>query len=205
MSDVPIRLVNTNKQPILLKKGLTLAELEAITVQESNDSGENQNSHGGNANSNCATYTAADNYGSPVQGLPSQLGPQPTVQQQQQPDNRVDDIVEQLVSDVHESVGQTYRDQLKTILNRYRKLLSVDSFDVGLIPGMEHPIDTGNAAPFRQRLRRHPPAHEKIIQAQVQELLRQDIIRPSMSPYASNVVLAKRQMVHGVYVSITER
>ena len=79
------------------------------------------------------------------------------------------------------------------LLQRYKSLFSLSDYDVGLIPGIEHAIDTGDAPPFRQKLRRHPPAHEKIIQDQIQQLYHQGIIEPSMSPYASNVVLSQKR------------
>jgi len=54
-----------------------------------------------------------------------------------------------------------------------------------LIP---HRIDTEGRKPFRQPLRCHPRVHEQFIDAQVDEMLRQDVIEP----WASNVVLAKK-------------
>jgi len=55
-----------------------------------------------------------------------------------------------------------------------------------------HCINTGTNKPFRQPLRRHPRIHEDFIDAQVDEMLRHDVIKPAASPWASNVVLAKK-------------
>ena len=55
-----------------------------------------------------------------------------------------------------------------------------------------HRINTAGHRPFRQHLCRHPRVHEEFIDAQVDEMLRYDVIEPAASPWASNVVLAKK-------------
>jgi hypothetical protein len=54
-----------------------------------------------------------------------------------------------------------------------------------------HSIDTGNAKPIRQRLRRFPPAHVETIEQHVGSMLQQGLIEPASSPWASNVVLSR--------------
>ena len=87
---------------------------------------------------------------------------------------------------------QSYRNQLADVLRKHSNLFAVDDFEVGTIPGMHHVINTGDAPPFRQKLRRHPPLHEKVIEEQVQLMLKRGLCRPSNSPFVSNVVLAKK-------------
>ena len=58
---------------------------------------------------------------------------------------------------------------------------------------VEHSIDTGNHRPFRQGLRRHPMAHLEVIDKQVDELVRHDLVEPAASPWASNVVLVRKK------------
>ena len=57
---------------------------------------------------------------------------------------------------------------------------------------MTHCIDTGDAKPIRQPLRRYPPAHVEAISQQVDDYLKQNVIEPASSPWASNMVLVKK-------------
>jgi len=63
---------------------------------------------------------------------------------------------------------------------------------MGLTNLIPHCIDTEGHKPFWQPLRSHPRVHEEFIDAQVDEMLRHDVIEPAASPWASNVVLAKK-------------
>jgi len=56
-----------------------------------------------------------------------------------------------------------------------------------------HEIDTADSRPIRQPLRRYPPSHQEAIDQQVTDMLRQGVIEPASSPWASNVVLAKKK------------
>ena len=67
-----------------------------------------------------------------------------------------------------------------------------DEFDLGCTPLLQHRIDTGDARPLRQGLRRHPWAYLDIIDTQVYKMLKAGIIERSASPWASNVVLVKK-------------
>ena len=56
-----------------------------------------------------------------------------------------------------------------------------------------HVIDTGDNRPVRQALRRQPPAHQQAIRQHVTSMLKQGVIEPARSPWASNVVLVKKK------------
>ena len=57
----------------------------------------------------------------------------------------------------------------------------------------EHPIETGTSTPVRVRPRRLPPRWEEEINTQLDDMLTQNICRPSISPWASNVVLVTKK------------
>jgi hypothetical protein len=58
--------------------------------------------------------------------------------------------------------------------------------------GIKHHIDTGFQRPATVRLRRTSPAEDKILDEEVEKLLKWGIIQPSFSPWASPMVLAKK-------------
>ena len=57
----------------------------------------------------------------------------------------------------------------------------------------EHAIETGDAAPIKERSRRVPPKLEVEIERQLEEMLKNGVCRPSHSPWASNVVLVRKR------------
>jgi hypothetical protein len=61
--------------------------------------------------------------------------------------------------------------------------------DLGQTHLMTHTINTGDAKPIRQGLRRHPMAHLDIIDNQVDKMDAGRVTEPCSSPWASNVVL----------------
>ena len=64
---------------------------------------------------------------------------------------------------------------------------------IGRSRGVKHGIDTGAAPPIRQAPRRASYDQKKIIEQQVRDMLEQDIIKPSMSPWSSPVILVRKK------------
>ena len=56
------------------------------------------------------------------------------------------------------------------LVKQYADVFSASEFDLGCTPLMQHRIDTGNARPLKQGLRRHPLAHLDIIDTQVDKM-----------------------------------
>ena len=59
---------------------------------------------------------------------------------------------------------------------------------------LSHHINTGNFAPIRQYPRRLPYHFRDEVDKQVKDMLQQEIVQPSTSPWASPVVLVKKRM-----------
>jgi len=106
-------------------------------------------------------------------------------------EDEIPEFIEKLSVNVHPSVSQEMVMKLKMLLLKYQDVFSKSEIALGLTTLVKHKIDTGGAPPFRQPLRRFPPAH---VQAEyVDNMLRQGIIEPACSPYASNLVLVKKK------------
>src|SRR5207245_5185190 len=65
--------------------------------------------------------------------------------------------------------------------------------DLGRTDIARHQIDTGDARPIKQALRRQPFCQLQLIDDQVNEMLNHGIIEPSQSPWTSNVVIVKKK------------
>jgi len=94
---------------------------------------------------------------------------------------------------VDPSVPDEYKIKLRQMLLRNSAVFSQDELDLGFTDLVTHRIDTGDARPVRQQLRRYPPARLDIIDQHLQDMQRQGIIEPRQSPWCSNIVLARKK------------
>ena len=84
------------------------------------------------------------------------------------------------------------REKAIKLLLDHRDVFSRTSTDLGLTDLLTHHIDTGDAVPIKENLRRHPQAYLPIIDECVDDFLRRDLIEPCQSPWASNVVIIRK-------------
>src|SRR6188768_3179422 len=101
--------------------------------------------------------------------------------------------LEKLVEGTHSSVTPAEKRRLRGILEDYADCFSQHELDLGRTSIVKHEIDTGGHRPIKQVLRRHPFAHIQEIDMQVHEMLYQDVIEPSVSPWSSDVVIVKKK------------
>ena len=85
-----------------------------------------------------------------------------------------------------------YRERLRLLLLKHSNAISLHENDMRRTNIVKHHINTGNALPVRQPLRRIPQSQAKAIDEQLEGMLRQNLIKPSQSSFASNVVLVKK-------------
>ena len=70
-----------------------------------------------------------------------------------------------------------------------------NQYDMGRTTLIEHSIDTGDNRPIRQGLRRHPMVHLDIIDTQVDEMLRHDLVSQQPAPGQPMWCWCARRMV----------
>ncbi|CAH8536658.1 unnamed protein product [Dicrocoelium dendriticum] len=104
-----------------------------------------------------------------------------------------DTPVQKLIRNVPPDIPSSALDKLKEILNTYQHAFAWTEGDLGRCSFMRHRIDTGNAPPIRQAARRVPVHFQEELKCMIEDMLRQDIIRPSNSPWASPIVLVKKK------------
>ena len=85
------------------------------------------------------------------------------------------------------------KSQLLAFLGRNRNVFATNLSELGLTHLYSHRIETGDARPIKQAPYRVCPEKKGEIEKQVKELLQNDIIEPSMSPWQSPVVLVKKK------------
>ena len=83
--------------------------------------------------------------------------------------------------------------RIKKLLSRYKKRFLKKGHAVTQTDLIGHTIDTGNARPTNQAPYRAGPKEREIIEIQVDQMLVDNIIRPSKSPWASPVVLVHKK------------
>lgn len=83
--------------------------------------------------------------------------------------------------------------KLRQLLVKFADVFARDDFDFGSFTAIEHPIDTGSAAPVKLKMRRTPLSFAKEEKAHLEKMLDAGIIRPSISEWASAPVLIRKR------------
>ena len=101
--------------------------------------------------------------------------------------------IHQLVSSAQD-VTQRERQQLADLLAEFESIISVRDDDLlGRTNLVYHRIDTGDAVPIRQPVRRLPYFQREDVRKMIADMLSKGIIEPSTSAWSSPVVLVKKR------------
>ena len=90
-------------------------------------------------------------------------------------------------------LDDTQQQDLYNVLLQYHDIFAIDKHDLGRTNALKHQINTGDAQPIRQRARRVPPARRREAEKLLDDMLNNNIIQPSSSPWASPVVLVQKK------------
>lgn len=101
--------------------------------------------------------------------------------------------VEQQVDLNDSDLTNEQRKQVRLLLSKYRDVFSAHKGEIGATSTVRHHIDTGNALPIKQRPYRVPIHKEGFIRHEIQKLLDTVVIRPSSSPWRSNLLLVRKK------------
>ena len=83
--------------------------------------------------------------------------------------------------------------KLARLLVKYQDTFARSMTEYGKCSLLKHRIDTHEAAPVRQPLRRTPQAFEKEEEKYIQEQLEAGVIQPSSSAWSSPIVIVRKK------------
>ena len=84
-------------------------------------------------------------------------------------------------------------DQLQTFLKKWKNSFSTGLNDLGNCDLVKHEINLEDERPFKDPHRRIPPALFQEVREHLKEMLEAGAIRPSTSPFSSNVVVVRKK------------
>lgn len=95
---------------------------------------------------------------------------------------------------------------LQDVLLSYSDVFAQNEFDLGNFTAIEHNIDTGDAAPIKQRLRRTPACYVGEEEKHLYKLLDAGVIEPSISDWASAPVYSfLNEIVMNIHIASKTR
>ncbi|XP_048251534.1 uncharacterized protein LOC125379302 [Haliotis rufescens] len=84
------------------------------------------------------------------------------------------------------------RRKLAELLIEFQDVFARDELDLGNFNALEHTIDTGDAKPIKQRMRRTPLGFAEEEEAHLTKMLKAGVIQPSTSEWAAAPVLIRK-------------
>lgn len=90
-------------------------------------------------------------------------------------------------------VGNIKKEKLHSLFWQYKDVFSTGNLDIGNTDLIRHEIKLTTNEPFKESYRRVPPALIDEVREHLQEMLDMGAIRPSQSPYSSNVVIVRKK------------
>ena len=84
------------------------------------------------------------------------------------------------------------REIFYNLLLKNADVMASSTEDLGRTNKLCHHIDTGQAAPIRKAVRRISPHRQEEVKRLLDQMLKQGVVQPSSSPWASPVVLVKK-------------
>lgn len=92
----------------------------------------------------------------------------------------------------YDSLTENQRRTANVIIDQFKEI-SYETRGLGRTSLITHTIDTGDAAPIRQRYYRMSPEKQRILSRQLDEMFQDDVVEPCESPWLSPVLLTPKK------------
>ena len=92
-----------------------------------------------------------------------------------------------------EDLEEDQLEQLKQLVGEFDDIFALDGDDLGCTDVVKHKIDTGDSPPIKQYPRRTPFVQRAKIASMISDMEKKGVVRPSISPWASPVVLVPKK------------
>jgi transposase InsO family protein len=102
-------------------------------------------------------------------------------------------LFDELELDANPHLTPTQKVELKALVHEYADIFQPSTEGLQQTDCVHHHIDTGNAQPTNSPPYRVSPSERKVISEQIADMLHDDLIRPSQSPWASPVILVAKK------------
>ena len=199
---VPVKVINQSACPVKLKKGVVLGTLQPVgsimSTQDYYDISQHREGI-----SVCQLKSHEDQH----------HRQQPTdaeIKRNSKNNTFIDDTDFSCVTDIEESLelpehlqdlfNQSSKSleteqkiKLANLLNKYQDSFAKSRTEYGKCSVLKHKIDTAEAAPVRQPLRRTPQAFEGEEEKYIQEQVAAGVIQPSSSAWSSPIVMVRKK------------
>ncbi|KAL3862869.1 hypothetical protein ACJMK2_008815 [Sinanodonta woodiana] len=98
-----------------------------------------------------------------------------------------------LIEESRKTLSEHQQDHLRKLLCKYESVFAKSKSDLGRTNIVQHKINTGNANPIKQHPRRLPLSKRQAAEDEIDGMLKDGIIEPSKSPWASPIVLVQKK------------
>lgn len=100
--------------------------------------------------------------------------------------------IERLLHGCNDQLSPSQLTDVTQLLVKHKDVFSLSKYDIGTTNIVQHRINTGDAAPIKQPLRRLPLTLKGEVETEVGNMLENGIIIKSKSPWASPMVLVRK-------------
>ena len=170
-NNIPVRVANTNNDDLQVFAGARIAFIQpVVSIFDVAEDFENTGS----------SFTATK----PIHSV--RLGDQTNL-------DSWSDELKDLYARSSKGLDTGERQRLTALLDKHKKSFAMSADDYGRTSIVRHAIDTGDAAPIKQRPRRPPRAFEGEEEKIIADQLKAGVIRESSSPWSSPLVYVKKK------------
>ncbi len=92
-----------------------------------------------------------------------------------------------------DSLDTSQQQEATSLLRRWTHIFSTGITDLGCTDLVEHDIKLSDDTPFKEPYRRIPPGMYEEVREHLKEMFEAGAIRPSHSPFSSNIVLVRKK------------